>query len=131
MSRAQPSPSAPALIHTAAIVGVVTLVALLVFFWRRSGVGSGRTFGNRIAAHIGMRRSVFHTLMDNGVKDSSRAVLASLEKSTPDLDRASVALGPTLARGIERLEARFGPQQTIDEAKPIVARLVSASEPAP
>lgn len=119
------------MIHTAAIVGVVTLVALLVFFWRRSGVGSGRTFGNRIAAHIGMRRSVFHSLMDNGVKDSSRAVLASLEKSTPDLDRASVALGPTLARGIERLEARFGPQQTIDEAKPIVARLVSVSEPAP
>lgn len=125
------SSSEPALIHTAAIVGIVTLVALLVFFWRRSGAGSGRTFGNRIASHIGMRRSVFHSILESGVKESSRALLASLEKSTPDLDRASVALGPTLARGIERLEARFGPQDMIDQAKPIVARLVAASEQTP
>lgn len=116
------------MIHTAAIVGVVILIALAVFFWRRSGIGSGRTFGNRVAAHIGIPRSLFHSLLDNGAKGSSRDLLASLEKSKLDLDQAGIELGPSLARGIERLEARFGPQEMVDKAKPIVARLVSESE---
>jgi hypothetical protein len=57
--------------------------------------------------------------------------LASLEKSKLDLDQASIELGPSLSRGIERLEARFGPQEMIDKAKPIVARLVSESDQKP
>ena len=119
------------MIHTTAIFGIVILIALLVFFWKRSGVGSGRGFGNRIAAHIGIPRGLFHSLLDNGAKGSSRELLASLEKSKLDLDQASAELGPTLARGIERLEARFGSQEMIDKAKPIVARLVAASDQAP
>ena len=119
------------MIPTAAIVGVVVVVALVVFFWRRSGVGSGRTLGNRVAAHIGIQRSLFYSLLDHGVKGSSRDLLASLEKSKLSLDQASVELGPSLSRGIERLEAHFGPQEMVDEAKPIVARLVSASERKP
>jgi hypothetical protein len=114
------------LIYTVAISGVVVLVALLVFFWQRSGIGSGRAFGNRIAAHIGVPRGLFHSLLDHGVKGSSRELLASLEKAKMDLDQASVQLGPSLARGIERLEVRFGSQETVDKVKPIVARLVSA-----
>lgn len=104
------------------------MIALLVFFWKRSGIGSGRAFGNRIAAHIGIPRSLFHSILAHGAKGSPRALLASLEKSTPNLDQASKALGPALARGIERLEAHFGPQEMVDKAKPIVARLVSAPE---
>jgi hypothetical protein len=119
------------LIHTAAIAGIVVLIALTVFFWRRSGIGSGRTFGNRIAAHIGISRSLFHSLLDHGAKGSSRDLLASLEKSKLDLDQASIELGPSLSRGIERLEAHFGSQEMVDKAKPIVARLVSESEQTP
>lgn len=103
------------------------MIALLVFFWRQSGIGSGRTFGNRIAAHIGIPKSLFHSLLDHGVKGSSRDLLASLEKSKLSLDEASVELGPSLSRGVERLEARFGTQEMVDKAKPIVARLVSES----
>jgi len=119
------------LIYAPAIVGIVILVALAVFFWRRSGIGSGRAFGNRIAAHIGIPKSLFHSLLDHGAKGSSRDLLASLEKAQLDLDQASVELGPSLARGIERLEARFGRQDMVDKAKPMVARLVSAPEPTP
>jgi hypothetical protein len=113
------------------LVGVAVLVGLALFFWKRSGPGSGRTFGNRIAAHIGMPRNVFHALLENGVKGSARELLASLEKSKPDLDEASVELGPSLNRGMERLESRFGPQEMYDKAKPIVARLVAQSQRKP
>lgn len=104
------------------------MIALLVFFWRQIGIGSGRTFRNRIAAHLGISRSVFRSLLVNGVKGSSRDLMVSLEKSKLDLDQASIELGPSLSRGIERLEARFGSQEMIDQVKPIVARLVSKSQ---
>lgn len=116
------------MIDTAAIVGVGFLVALLVFFWQRNGIGSGRGFGNRIAAHIGIPKGLFHSLLDHGVKGSSRELLASLEKAKMGLDQASLALAPSLARGVERLEIRFGKQEMVDKIKPIVARLVSEAE---
>lgn len=113
------------MINTAALVGVVVLCALLVFFWRRNGIGSGRSYGNRIAAHIGIPKSLFHSLMAHGTAGSSRQLLASLEKANLTLDQASAELGPTLAKGVERLEAHFGKQETLEEAKPIVARLAA------
>jgi hypothetical protein len=119
------------LIYTAPILGVVVLVALLVFFWQRSGPGSGRTFGNRIATHIGIPRSLFHSILAHGVKGSARERLASLEKAQLSLDQASIALGPSLSRGIERLEAHFGTQAMVDKVKPIVAKLMSQSEHTP
>jgi len=119
------------LIYTTAIVGVAVLVALGAFFWSLIGAGSGRAFGNRVAAHIGISNSLFHSLLVNGAKGSPRDLLVSLEKSTPDLDQASIQLGPPLSRGIQRLEARFGPQEMIDKVKPIVARLVSEFEHKP
>lgn len=119
------------MIHTAAIVGLATVIALVVFFWKRSGIGSGRSFGNRIAAHLGIPRNLFHSLLDHGVSGSSRELLASLEKSNLSLDKAAVALGPSLARGIERLEARFGTQGTVDKVKPVVAGLVAQAERKP
>jgi hypothetical protein len=118
-------------IFTAAILGVGVLVGLLVFLWRQVGPGSGRTFRNRIAAHIGISRSLFRTLLVHGVKGAPRDLLVSLEKSKLNLDQASIKLGPSLSRGIERLEARFGPQEMIDEVKPIVARLVADADQKP
>jgi len=116
------------LIYTTAIVGVTVIFALAAFFWKRSGFGSGRAFGNRIAAHTGIPRNVFHMLVVNGVADSSGDVLKALEKSQPDLGQASIELGPVLSKGIARMEARFGPQEMVDSVKPIVARLVSEFE---
>lgn len=113
---------------TPVLVGIVTLVALAVFFWKRSGPGSGRTFGNRVAQHLGIPRSLFHSLLDHGVSGSSRHLLATLERRRMSLDEAGVALGPALAKGIERLEAHVGPQEMIDEVKPVVQRLVAAAQ---
>jgi hypothetical protein len=118
------------MIESAALVGIAALLALLVFFWQRSGVGSGRMFGNRIAAHIGMPKKVFHMLLAHGARDAYARQLAALEKSHADLDQASVQLGPVLAKGVERMEARFGRQEMVDKVKPIVARLASAFEQA-
>ena len=116
------------LIYFPAIRGLLVLVGLAVFFWAHNGPGSGRAFGNRVAAHLGIPKNVFYVLLENGVKGSSRDLLASLERSKLGLDEAGIKLGPTLGRGIERLERRFGAQEMYDKAKPIVARLVAASE---
>jgi hypothetical protein len=118
-------------IYTAAILGVGVLIGLLVFLWSQVGIGSGRMLRNRVAAHIGISRSLFRTLLVNGVKGSPRDLLVSLEKSKLDLDQASIELAPSLSRGIERLEARFGPQEMIDKVKPIVARLMSEADHRP
>ena len=111
-----------------AIVSLVGMLGLLVFFWTQLGPGSGRRLGNRVASHIGIPRNVFYALLANGVKESSRELLRSLEKSKVELDEASVALAPVLNRGIERLEGRFGAQESYDKAKPIIARLLAKSE---
>ena len=111
------------------VFGLLALVAIAVYFWRRYGIGSGRAFGNRLAAHNGIPRNTFYYLLDSGAEGSSRELLATLEQSNQSLDQASVAIAPSLSRGIERMEARFGPQEMYDKAKPIVARLLAESEP--
>jgi hypothetical protein len=113
------------LVYFPTIVGLVVLIGLAIFFWKRLGPGSGRSFGNKIAAHIGIPRNVFWALLENGVKGSSHGLLSSLEESRVGIDEASVQIGPSLSRGIERLEARFGRQDMYDKAKPIVARLMA------
>jgi hypothetical protein len=114
-----------------ALVGLVVLIGLVIYFWKRNGPGSGRSYGNRIAAHIGIPRQVFHGFLEYGVKGSPRDLLASLERSKLSLDEASIELGPSLSKGIERLEARFGTQEIYEKAKPIVARLVAESRRRP
>lgn len=106
------------------IFGVCVLIGIAVFFWRREGPGSGRAFGNRVAAHIGLPRKLFWPLLENGVKGSSRALLAGLQKDGVGLDEASAQVVPWLARGLERLEARFGPQDMYAPARQRLAALL-------
>jgi len=108
-----------------AIFGAAILMALAFFLWKRFGIDSGRAFGNRIAKHNGLRRSTFWYLIKNGVEDSAYDFLRSLEQSNTSLDQASIAVGPILQKGIERLEARFGTQEIYETAKPVVDRLVA------
>jgi hypothetical protein len=100
-------------------VGVGVLVALLVYFWQRNGTGSGRAFGNRIAAQIGIPKGLFHSLLDHGVKGSSRELLASLEKAKMGLDQASVALGPSLARGVGAWRPALAPSRWLTGPNPL------------
>lgn len=119
------------LLYAPALLGVLTLVALLAFFWQRFGSGSGRTLGNQIAAHIGIQRGLFYSILDHGTKDSSRKLLASLAKSKMGVEAASAELGPVLLKGVERLEARFGVQDTVNDAKPKIAKLIVSSQSMP
>jgi hypothetical protein len=110
------------------IFGVFVLIGIAVFFWRREGPGSGRAYGNRVAAHIGIPRRVFWPLLENGVKGSSREMLASLQRDGVSLGAASVQVAPFLIKGMERLEARFGTQEMYEQAKPHIAAVLSAAE---
>lgn len=110
------------------IINVVVLLALVVFVWKRLGPKSGRAYGNRIAAHLGIPRKTFWYLMENGTAGSALDVLAPMEKSGLSLNQAGIKLGPTLQKGLDRLEARFGAQEMYDEAKPVIAKLLAASE---
>jgi hypothetical protein len=116
------------------LAGVAVLIGLAVFFWTQIGPGSGRGLGNRVAAHIGLPRGVFYALLENGVKDSARDALLALMREKVGVEDASVRLAPALAKGLERLEARFGPQGIYDDAKPLLARLqarAAATAPTP
>lgn len=109
-----------------AIIGALGMLGVAFFLWQQFGPGSGRALGNRVASHIGMQRSLFYALLDNGVRDtSSRVLLRGLEKSGLGLDEASVQLAPVLYRGIERLEGRFGQLDVYEAARPVVTRLLS------
>jgi hypothetical protein len=107
---------------------VVVLIGLLVFFWKREGPGSGRAYGNKIAAHIGIQRSVFWALLENGAPDSAHKLLSSLQSDRTSIDAASVKISPVLVRGIERLEARFGTQEMYERAKPHIANVLARAE---
>lgn len=110
------------------IFGVFVLIGIAVFFWRREGPGSGRAYGNRIAAHIGIPRRVFWPLLENGVKGSSRELLASLQRDGVGMDAASAQVAPWLVRGMERLESRFGTQEMYEQAKPRIAAVLPVAE---
>lgn len=110
------------------IINVVVLLALVVFVWKRLGPNSGRAYGNRIAAHVGMPKKTFWYLMENGTHGSTLQVLAPMEKSELSLSQAGIKLAPTLQKGLDRLEARFGVQEMYEEAKPVIAKLLAASE---
>lgn len=109
-------------------MGVAFLVGLAVFAWKQLGPGSGRQLGNRVAAHLGIRRSLFYTLLVHGAKGSHLELLAALQKSKLSLEQASTELAPALSRGITRLEARFGQQDSVDVTKPIVEKLLAESD---
>lgn len=112
------------------MLGLVAVIGLILFFWRQYGLTSGHAVGNRVAAHLGISRSVFYALLENGVRDvSSRDLLLSLDRSGLSLEEIGVRLAPSLSRGIERLEERFGPQGIYADAKLAVARLLAAAEP--
>jgi hypothetical protein len=110
------------------IFGVFVLIGIAVFFWRREGPGSGRAYGNRIAAHIGIPKKVFWPLLENGVKGSSRELLASLQRAGVSVGPASAQVAPWLMRGMELLEARFGTQEMYEQAKPRIAAVLQVTE---
>lgn len=112
------------------VLGLVGVIGLVVFFWQQYGPRSGHAFGQRVAAHLGIAPKVFHALLANGVKGSSRDLLLALARSGASLDEISRELAPSLQRGIERLEERFGPQGNYAPAKQVVARLLSEAAPA-
>lgn len=108
-------------------VGVVWIF-VVVLVWIRGGLGRGRKFGNKIAKHLGMSNNFFHSVLESGVSGPSLQLLAILEGADFSLELASIELAPSLDRGLVALESRFGRQDMIDTAKPIVARLLNEWE---
>lgn len=111
-----------------AITLAVIWVLFMVLIWTRGGLGKGRKFGNRIAKHLGMSNNFFHSVLENGVTGPSLQLLAMLEGAGCTLERASIELAPSLERGLIALENRFGRQELIDNAKPIVVQILKEWE---
>jgi hypothetical protein len=107
-----------------AYIGITIFVLVLVLVWTRGGLGKGRKYGNKVARHLGMSNNFFHTVLENGVTGPSLQVLAMLNDMGLTLQQSSVQLAPSLERGLVALENRFGHQEMIEAAKPVVATLV-------
>jgi hypothetical protein len=109
---------------------IVTAIAVLLMFfvWTRGGLGKGKKYGNKVARHLGMSKSFFHTVLENGVNGSSLQLLAMLDGANLTLKQASVQLAPSLERGLVALEFKFGHQEMIESAKPIVSLLLKEWE---
>lgn len=109
-------------------IAIAIPVLLIVLVWTRGGLGKGRKYGNKIARHLGMSNNFFHTVLENGVTGPSLQVLAMLDGAGLTLQQSSVQLAPSLERGLVALENRFGRQEMIETAKPVVAALMKEWE---
>lgn len=109
----------------------VAILVLWSFVWKRMGLGKGRAYGNKLAAHLGWQKNFFHSVLDNGVNGPSLMLLNSIEQMGVPHHLATVMLAPSLARGLNALDARFAPQAMIEDAKPIVKSLLEEWEAQP
>ena len=109
-------------------VCVLAVVFIWAFIWKRFGLGKGKKYGNRLADHLGWKKNFFHSVLENGVNGPSLLILNALESADITRHQALVQIAPSLARGLTTLEARFGPQAMIEDAKPQVAALVEEWE---
>ncbi|UCV12810.1 hypothetical protein KI614_06245 [Dechloromonas denitrificans] len=75
-----------------------------------------------------MSNNFFHTVLENGVTGPSLQVLAMLDGAGLTLQQSSVQLAPSLERGLVALENRFGRQEMIEAAKPVVTALLKEWE---
>lgn len=106
-------------------VGLLSVwIVFMILIWTKGGLRKGRKFGNKIAKHLGLTNNFFHSVLDNGTSGPSLQVLATLETGNLSVHQASVELGPSLNRGLAQLETKFGPQEMIENAKPVVMNLV-------
>lgn len=115
-------------------IAVIALTLAIIWFlflvlvWKRGGLGKGRKFGNKIAKNLGLSNNFFHSVLELGVSGPSLLTLSMLEDLGYTLEQASIELAPSLDRGLVAFENRFGSQEMIDNAKPIVAQLLTEWE---
>lgn len=105
---------------TTIIVGLWVLF-LLLFAWKFKFF-KGRFYGNKVAAHIGIPKNLFHTLLDK-TPMPSLLWLAHLKETGTSLEDTATVLSPYMRVRLYALEDSFGPQPMLEEAKPVVERL--------
>ena len=111
------------MLSTTTLVLLLLWLAFMAFIWFRVGLSKGRKIGNKVAAHIGIEKNLFHTILENGVTGPSLQTLSILDNAYLSIDQISVMLAPSLTRGVLALEQRFGQQHQLELAKPIVSAL--------
>tara|TARA_R110000851_G_scaffold111378_1_gene234678 strand:+ start:29217 stop:29585 length:369 start_codon:yes stop_codon:yes gene_type:complete len=109
-------------------LGALAVVVIWAYVWKVMGYGKGKAFGDRLADQLGWKRNFFHSVLENGVTGPSLSVLNFLESADMTKRQALIELAPSLDRGLMSLEARFGPQPMIENAKPQVAALIAEWE---
>ena len=110
-------------------VWVGAMIGFLMWRWVAGGFHKGRRYGNRIAAHLGMEKNLFHTLVEHGgVPAYPLMYLSSLHQAGLSEHDAAVILAPALRNGLLDLDARFGAQKQLEAAKPVIAKLLQELE---
>lgn len=110
---------------TWAIVILVVWLLFMALIWKRMGVWSGRSYGNALAKYLGWSSGFFHTALDEGSGSSGLLLLNTLKQQGLSHHEATVRLSPYLARGLNALDARFGPQAMIEQARPTAESLLA------
>jgi len=110
------------------IIIVVIVYSLWRFVWRKAGLGEGRQYGNQLAKHLGWKKNLFHTILENGVDGPSLMLLNTVKHEDLDDHQATVLLAPNLSRGISALTHRFGAQDQLAEPWEQVEKLYAEWE---
>jgi hypothetical protein len=105
-------------------VALAVTILLPLAAWKFAGLGKGKAFGNKIADALGWKRSFFHSALDIGAGNTSLLLLKGLEEAGFSPEQAAVALAPNIMFGLNSLDERFGPQEMIEDAKPVAERLL-------
>ncbi|PJX20083.1 hypothetical protein CAP48_19380 (plasmid) [Advenella sp. S44] len=110
------------------IIIVVIVYSLWRFVWRKAGLGEGRQYGNQLAKHLGWKKNLFHTILENGVEGPSLVLLNGVKQANVDDHQATVLLAPHLSHGITVLTHRFGAQDQLVEVFEKVEKLYAEWE---
>lgn len=111
-------------------VAVIAGMCVVAFLYRthtgykRAGLGDGRSFGNQIADAIGVEHNLFHSVLDVSAPGPSLFILNGMRQQGVTPMTAAMDLSPFLVEGVEKLEARFGPQRQLEHAKAVFNRLL-------
>lgn len=111
------------------VIGVIAWVAAFLYKkqmrYKAYGLDTGRNFGNQIADAVGVEHNVFHSVLDVSAPAPSLHLLEGMRLKGVTPMNAAMDLSPFLIEGVDKLEAKFGPQRQLDHARAVFTRLLT------
>lgn len=89
------------------------LDALKGMYW----ASQGKRFGNQVADLLGVHRGLYHCAMEEGGCQMHLIKLYQLKEDGESIERVALHSCQFLFPGLEAIQARFGKQSLVDEAR--------------